>query len=132
MSLSWLPVLGDPLCAIAGWLKLPFRPCVFYMAVGKLARYGLLTAVLLWLYPGALLALTRGPGKATAESSSRSRRPKPDTSCPPPLLTKRLPAPGRACIAFGHLQSIASWDQAANMPPKGNEARARQKPNWQR
>ena len=25
---------------------------------------------------------------------------------------------------FGHLQSIAGWDQAANMPPKGNEARA--------
>ena len=23
-----------------------------------------------------------------------------------------------------HLQSIAGWDQAANMPPKGNEARA--------
>ncbi|TMH07663.1 MAG: carboxypeptidase M32, partial [Betaproteobacteria bacterium] len=25
---------------------------------------------------------------------------------------------------FGHLHSLASWDQAANMPPKGNEARA--------
>ena len=25
---------------------------------------------------------------------------------------------------LGHLQSIVSWDQAANMPPKGNEARA--------
>ena len=25
---------------------------------------------------------------------------------------------------LGHLQSIASWDQAANMPSKGNEARA--------
>ncbi len=25
---------------------------------------------------------------------------------------------------FGHLQSIAWWDQAANMPPRGNEARA--------
>lgn len=25
---------------------------------------------------------------------------------------------------LGHLQSIASWDQAANMPPMGNEARA--------
>jgi len=25
---------------------------------------------------------------------------------------------------LGHLQSIASWDQAANMPAKGNEARA--------
>lgn len=25
---------------------------------------------------------------------------------------------------FGHLASLAGWDQAANMPPKGNEARA--------
>jgi carboxypeptidase Taq len=25
---------------------------------------------------------------------------------------------------FGHLSSIVSWDQAANMPPKGNDARA--------
>ena len=25
---------------------------------------------------------------------------------------------------YGHLASIASWDQSANMPPKGNEARA--------
>ena len=25
---------------------------------------------------------------------------------------------------LGHLQNIASWDHAANMPPKGNEARA--------
>ena len=25
---------------------------------------------------------------------------------------------------LGHLQSIVGWDQAANMPPKGNEARA--------
>lgn len=25
---------------------------------------------------------------------------------------------------YGHLQSIAGWDRAANMPPKGNEARA--------
>ena len=25
---------------------------------------------------------------------------------------------------FGHLGAIAGWDQAANMPPKGNEARA--------
>jgi membrane protein YqaA with SNARE-associated domain len=30
--LSWLPVVGDPLCAVAGWLKLPFWPCVGYMA----------------------------------------------------------------------------------------------------
>ena len=37
--LAWLPLVGDPLCAVAGWLKLPFWPCAFYMAIGKLARY---------------------------------------------------------------------------------------------
>src|SRR5690606_26874301 len=26
--LSWLPLVGDPLCAVAGWLRLPFWPCV--------------------------------------------------------------------------------------------------------
>ena len=39
--LSWLPVVGDPLCAVAGWLKLPFWPCVFYMGLGKLAQMSL-------------------------------------------------------------------------------------------
>ncbi len=51
--LSWLPVVGDPLCAVAGWLRLPFWPCVAYMAVGKFARYVTMTAGLLWLFPGA-------------------------------------------------------------------------------
>lgn len=52
--LAWLPGVGDPLCAVAGWLKLPFWPCVAYMAVGKLLRYLTLTAGLLWVFPGAL------------------------------------------------------------------------------
>ena len=42
--LSWLPVVGDPLCAVAGWLRLPFWACVFYMAIGKFLRYTLMTA----------------------------------------------------------------------------------------
>lgn len=46
--LSWLPVIGDPLCALAGWLRLPFWPCVWYMLIGKFLRYWLLT--LFWLY----------------------------------------------------------------------------------
>lgn len=50
--LSWLPVVGDPLCAVAGWLRLPFWPCVAYMAVGKFARYVTMTAALLWVFPG--------------------------------------------------------------------------------
>ena len=51
--LSWLPVVGDPLCAVAGWLKLPFWPCVAYMAIGKFARYVTMTVALLWVFPGA-------------------------------------------------------------------------------
>jgi hypothetical protein len=42
--LSWLPAVGDPLCAVAGWLRMPFWPCVAYMAVGKFARYVTMTA----------------------------------------------------------------------------------------
>lgn len=52
--LSWLPVVGDPLCAVAGWLKFPFWPCVAYMALGKFLRYVTMTAGLLWLFPGGL------------------------------------------------------------------------------
>lgn len=50
--LSWLPVVGDPLCAVAGWLRLPFWPCLLYMAIGKFARYLTMTFVLLWWFPG--------------------------------------------------------------------------------
>lgn len=50
--LSWLPVVGDPLCAVAGWLRLDFWPCVLYMAVGKFLRYAMATAALLWVFPG--------------------------------------------------------------------------------
>ena len=48
--LAWLPLVGDPLCAVAGWLKLPFWPCVFYMAIGKFLRYVLMTTVLLGVF----------------------------------------------------------------------------------
>jgi membrane protein YqaA with SNARE-associated domain len=52
--LSWLPVVGDPLCAVAGWLRLPFWPCVLYMAIGKGLRYLVMTAALLWVFPAHL------------------------------------------------------------------------------
>jgi membrane protein YqaA with SNARE-associated domain len=52
--LSWLPVVGDPLCAVAGWLKLPFWPCLAYMAVGKFFRYLFMTSVLLYFMPGQM------------------------------------------------------------------------------
>lgn len=52
--LSWLPIVGDPLCAVAGWLRLPFWPCVGYMAIGKFLRYLVMTASLLWIFPGVV------------------------------------------------------------------------------
>ena len=45
--LAWLPGVGDPLCAVAGWLKMPFWPCVVYMAIGKFLRYVAMTAALI-------------------------------------------------------------------------------------
>lgn len=42
--LAWLPLVGDPLCTLAGWLKLPFWPCVTYMLIGKFLRYVVMTA----------------------------------------------------------------------------------------
>lgn len=54
--LSWLPGVGDPLCAVAGWLKLPFWPCTLYMAIGKFARYLCMTVALLWFFPQGVIA----------------------------------------------------------------------------
>ena len=47
LLLSWLPVVGDPLCALAGWLELPFWRCVLWMAAGKALRYLSVTLILL-------------------------------------------------------------------------------------
>lgn len=51
--LAWMPVIGDPLCAVAGWLRLPFWPCTLYMAIGKFARYVIYTSALIYVWPTA-------------------------------------------------------------------------------
>ena len=48
--LAWLPLVGDPLCAVAGWLRMPFWPCLLYMGIGKFFRYLALTATLLGIF----------------------------------------------------------------------------------
>lgn len=45
LALSWLPVIGDGLCAVAGWLRWPWRAVACWIVLGKAARY----AVLAWL-----------------------------------------------------------------------------------
>ena len=39
LLLSWVPVVGDALCAAAGWLRLNWIGCTLAMAAGKAARY---------------------------------------------------------------------------------------------
>ena len=46
---AWLPVLGDPLCVLAGYLRLPLLPCATYMAIGKGLRYLLVVFGWQWL-----------------------------------------------------------------------------------
>jgi membrane protein YqaA with SNARE-associated domain len=46
LLLSWLPVVGDPLCFAAGFLRLPFLASLAFIAVGKIARYAAILRVL--------------------------------------------------------------------------------------
>lgn len=39
LLLSWMPVIGDLLCLLAGWLRLSWGPVVFFLCIGKLLRY---------------------------------------------------------------------------------------------
>ncbi len=42
LLLSWLPVVGDPLCVAAGWLKLSWWRAALFIALGKIGRYAVL------------------------------------------------------------------------------------------
>ena len=52
---AFLPLIGDPLGTVAGWLKLPFWPCFWWSAAGKFIRYVVLTSAVLELWPGQIL-----------------------------------------------------------------------------
>lgn len=39
LLLSWLPVIGDLLCVLAGWLRFSWLPSVLFLAIGKTLRY---------------------------------------------------------------------------------------------
>ena len=45
LLLSWLPLIGDPLCVAAGWLRIHWLMSLLFIGIGKTARY----AVLLYL-----------------------------------------------------------------------------------
>jgi len=45
LLMSWLPLVGDPLCVAAGWLRCSWLRSLLFIAAGKAARY----AFVLWL-----------------------------------------------------------------------------------
>jgi membrane protein YqaA with SNARE-associated domain len=45
LLLSWVPLIGDPLCVAAGWLRIHWLMSLLFISIGKTARY----AVLLYL-----------------------------------------------------------------------------------
>ncbi|MBW0280422.1 YqaA family protein [Shewanella xiamenensis] len=50
LLLSWAPIIGDILCLLAGWLKLPMLPALSMIFIGKTVRYLMVAAVTLhWL-----------------------------------------------------------------------------------
>lgn len=46
LLLSWLPVVGDPLCFAAGWLRMNAGLSVFFISAGKAARYAVILLVM--------------------------------------------------------------------------------------
>ena len=46
LLLSWVPVVGDALCLVGGWLRVPWFAALAWIAIGKAARYGVIVYVL--------------------------------------------------------------------------------------
>ena len=39
LLLAWLPIIGDPLCLVAGWLRFGFLASLVMITLGKALRY---------------------------------------------------------------------------------------------
>ncbi len=46
LLLSWVPLIGDPLCVAAGWLRLNLLLATLFIALGKFARYWVVAATI--------------------------------------------------------------------------------------
>ncbi|AKG69970.1 YqaA family protein [Serratia fonticola] len=47
LLLSWVPVVGDLLCVLAGWLRMPWGFVTLFLCIGKALRYIILTMITL-------------------------------------------------------------------------------------
>jgi len=46
LLLSWVPLIGDPLCIAAGWLRITWVGALLFIGIGKGFRYAVLLALL--------------------------------------------------------------------------------------
>lgn len=46
LLLSWVPLIGDPLCIAAGWLRITWVGALLFIGIGKGCRYAVLFALL--------------------------------------------------------------------------------------
>ena len=46
LLLSWVPILGDPLCVAAGWLRVSWLGALLFIGLGKALRYWAILALL--------------------------------------------------------------------------------------
>ena len=47
LLLSWMPVIGDLLCLLAGWMRISWGPVLFFLCLGKALRYILVAVAIL-------------------------------------------------------------------------------------
>jgi membrane protein YqaA with SNARE-associated domain len=45
LLLSWVPIIGDPLCVAAGWLRINPWLAALFMGLGKFTRYLVIASV---------------------------------------------------------------------------------------
>jgi len=47
LLLSWMPVIGDLLCLLAGWMRISWGPVLLFLCLGKALRYVIVAAATL-------------------------------------------------------------------------------------
>jgi len=47
LLLAWLPLIGDPLCLVAGWLRFPLLLSLLLITIGKTVRYLLIGGIVI-------------------------------------------------------------------------------------
>ena len=54
LLLAWLPIVGDSMCILAGWLNYSFWLSVLYMAIGKFLRYFMIAVFAINMFPAII------------------------------------------------------------------------------